>query len=127
MPKHILLSCLFALGLSFSASADAQNYSWWRYYSGGHHECHTHNGNYSGHYYWARFFWWHNHCPNEKPVADAGVDQDVTSNASITLDGSASDDADGVIVRYRWHQLSGPRVRLRSRRSVSPTFIAPDV
>jgi len=43
-------------------------------------------------------------CP---PVADAGPDQQVTDDdfdhvASVTLDGSASFDTDGTIVRYLW-------------------------
>jgi hypothetical protein len=47
--------------------------------------------------------------PNERPVADAGVDQSITlvSN-SATLDGSDSYDPDGSIVAYAWRQLSGP-------------------
>ncbi|MCK5449033.1 MAG: hypothetical protein KAJ43_12860 [Gemmatimonadetes bacterium] len=44
--------------------------------------------------------------PNQPPVADAGVDQVVADDGSgavdVTLDGSASTDADGTITNYEW-------------------------
>jgi poly(3-hydroxybutyrate) depolymerase/ribosomal protein L14 len=47
--------------------------------------------------------------PNEPPVANAGADIDITSPAnSVTLDGSASSDADGTITNYSWTQIGGP-------------------
>jgi len=39
---------------------------------------------------------------NDAPVADAGTDQDVYTNASVILDGSGSYDPDGEIVSYEW-------------------------
>ncbi len=46
---------------------------------------------------------------NQSPVADAGSDQTVTDTGangteSVTLDGSASTDADGTIVSYVWSE-----------------------
>jgi len=51
--------------------------------------------------------------PNQAPTADAGPDQNVTDNdengtEDVTLDGSASSDADGTIVSYEWEEASVP-------------------
>ncbi|MFT3979377.1 MAG: PKD domain-containing protein [Ferruginibacter sp.] len=45
---------------------------------------------------------------NAAPVSRAGADTSVVLPATITLNGSASTDADGVIISYRWRKLSGP-------------------
>jgi len=46
---------------------------------------------------------------NQAPVANAGTDVTVQlPTAGITLDGSASYDADGSIVSYKWTKISGP-------------------
>jgi hypothetical protein len=45
---------------------------------------------------------------NVKPVAQAGLDQAVKIGQTITLDGSASTDADGDALSYRWELLSQP-------------------
>lgn len=46
---------------------------------------------------------------NQPPVANAGQDQEVgLAGATITLNGSASYDADGSISEYSWYQSSGP-------------------
>ncbi len=45
---------------------------------------------------------------NVKPVADAGPDRNVYLNEIVTLDGSASTDADGDAIGYRWSLLSKP-------------------
>jgi hypothetical protein len=46
---------------------------------------------------------------NQAPVANAGADVTVQlPTAGITLDGSASYDADGSIVSYKWTKISGP-------------------
>ena len=47
--------------------------------------------------------------PNLAPVANAGPDQSVTDDnadgvATVTLDASASTDADGLIVDYIWRE-----------------------
>lgn len=39
---------------------------------------------------------------NESPLADAGLDQEVTKGATVLLDGTGSRDPDGRIERYRW-------------------------
>lgn len=39
---------------------------------------------------------------NEPPLANAGVDQTVTTGAGVILDGSSSRDPDGSIVSYEW-------------------------
>ena len=45
---------------------------------------------------------------NVKPVAQAGLDQAVQIGQTITLDGSASTDADGDALSYRWELVSQP-------------------
>jgi poly(3-hydroxybutyrate) depolymerase/uncharacterized protein (DUF2141 family) len=47
--------------------------------------------------------------PNIPPVARAGSDQTITLPAnSVTVNGSASSDADGSITGYNWSKISGP-------------------
>ncbi|PWT97797.1 MAG: hypothetical protein C5B52_13200 [Bacteroidetes bacterium] len=47
--------------------------------------------------------------PNQAPVTNAGADQSITlPTNSVTLDGTASNDADGTIVSYTWSLVSGP-------------------
>ncbi len=43
---------------------------------------------------------------NQPPVANAGDDQDVTTGAPVTLDGSRSSDLDGTIASYAWTHIS---------------------
>lgn len=46
---------------------------------------------------------------NTTPVANAGADQTITwPVSSVTLNGSASTDADGKITTYLWERISGP-------------------
>lgn len=61
------------------------------------------------------------------PVADAGDNQSANERALVTLNGSASSDADGTIDTYLWQQTSGTTVVLSDSAAVSPTFTAPDV
>ena len=50
---------------------------------------------------------------NRPPVADAGVAQEVSVGASVTLNGSESSDADaGDSLTYHWEQIDGPKVTL---------------
>ncbi len=62
---------------------------------------------------------------NQQPIADAGIDQSVTGNSTITLDGSGSSDPDGDPLTYTWVQTAGTTVTLSDPNAVSPTFMAP--
>jgi len=63
---------------------------------------------------------------NTAPIANAGADQSVAAGASVTLDGSASTDAeDNAITSFFWRQLSGTPVALSDPASEQPTFTAP--
>lgn len=44
----------------------------------------------------------------DAPRADAGKDHSVVAGETFVLDGRASRDLDGRIVRYRWEQVDGP-------------------
>jgi hypothetical protein len=60
------------------------------------------------------------------PIADAGEDQSIGTNAVVTLDGSGSSDPDGNYpLSYLWKQVSGPVVTLNDTTTVAPAFTAP--
>ncbi len=61
------------------------------------------------------------------PTADAGPDQDVDEQTTVTLDGTRSINFDGGAFSYWWHQIAGPLVTLSSATAVQPTFWAADV
>lgn len=64
---------------------------------------------------------------NAAPVANAGVAQNVTTATLVTLDGSASADANGDALTYRWTLTSRPAgsaATLSSTTSPRPTFTA---
>lgn len=66
---------------------------------------------------------------NAAPVANAGPDQNVTTGVPVKLDGSASSDANGDVLSYRWtmdSRPSGSTASLSSPSVVNPTF-TPDV
>ncbi len=65
--------------------------------------------------------------PNTAPVANAGGAQTVSSGATVTLNGTASSDADGTIATYAWTQTAGTGVTLSSATASQPTFAAPTV
>ncbi len=65
--------------------------------------------------------------PNQLPVANAGTDQIVNAGATVTLDGSASSDSDGIVSSYSWNQIAGPSVSINGSHTFSPSFIAPHV
>jgi len=64
---------------------------------------------------------------NDPPTADAGPDQNVEEEITVTLDGSNSSDPDDGIESYRWKQVAGPSVALSDPTSGRPTFEAPNV
>ncbi|WP_135568012.1 PKD domain-containing protein [Solemya elarraichensis gill symbiont] len=61
------------------------------------------------------------------PNAVAGGDQQVTEGDSVTLDGTASSDADGTINGYAWLQISGTSVgSLNDAGEGKVSFTAPN-
>ncbi len=63
---------------------------------------------------------------NNRPVADAGLDQAVNPAALVILDGGASYDPDGDLITYKWQQLAGPTVNIISEQTSTPSFSAGD-
>ena len=64
---------------------------------------------------------------NVAPAANAGIAQNVVVGAAVTLDGSASSDANADLLTYAWSLTSmpaGSAATLSSTVSVSPTFTA---
>jgi hypothetical protein len=63
---------------------------------------------------------------DQPPVVDAGTAQNVTSGATVTLAGTATD-PESATMTYSWAGTSGPAVTLSNADSLTPTFTAPDV
>lgn len=64
---------------------------------------------------------------NAAPIANAGTAQSVVAGTVVTLDGSASSDANGDLLTYIWSFTSKPAgssAALASATSVKPTFTA---
>jgi len=67
---------------------------------------------------------------NSAPVAKAGANQNVVLGTSVTLDGTASTDANGDTLVYKWSLLykpTGSLAALASAASSKPTFTADTV
>jgi hypothetical protein len=64
---------------------------------------------------------------NLQPNANAGSDQTVDENMTLTLNGSNSNDPDGSITEYLWEQISGHQVTLSDSTAIQPSFTAPYV
>lgn len=62
---------------------------------------------------------------NYPPSADAGADQLVFVDASVTLDGTASSDPNNNISTYLWAQVSGTTITLTNANTATATFTAP--
>ncbi|MCP5019019.1 MAG: hypothetical protein GY938_27630 [Ketobacter sp.] len=61
-----------------------------------------------------------------EPVVNAGSDQIVAANTTVSLSGMASD-SDGSITTYLWQQIGGSSVNLLATDAVDSSFTAPDV
>jgi len=64
---------------------------------------------------------------NSRPVANAGPDQVVTTSATVLLDGSASSDADGNPLTFRWSFTARPAngtAAFSDAAAAQPTFVA---
>ena len=64
---------------------------------------------------------------NQPPVADAGPNQTVNEGTTVMLDGSGSDDFDGMVVSYEWMQTGGTSTTLSDPSDDAPTFVTPPV
>lgn len=62
---------------------------------------------------------------NQKPIADAGIDQTVAISTNVSLSGIQSSDLDGKIKTYQWTQTKGSKVSLKNPKTVNSTFISP--
>ncbi len=64
---------------------------------------------------------------NHTPVANAGADRNITTRERVTLNGSASTDADGDPLTYSWTldtRPSGSNASLNNSGTVNPDFTA---
>ena len=60
-----------------------------------------------------------------RPVAEAGEDLKMRAEEEVSLDASASSDADGDILSYSWKQVSGTAVDLENSGDAVLRFTAP--
>lgn len=64
---------------------------------------------------------------NRSPVARAGQDQSVVVPATVTVDGSSSNDPDNDNLTYSWAQTAGPSVNIQNPHSAIMSFDVADV
>lgn len=62
---------------------------------------------------------------NQAPTVDAGNNQTVLPNATVNLNGMASD-SDGSILSYNWTQTAGDSVTLANPNSPDTSFVVPN-
>ena len=62
------------------------------------------------------------HAANQKPIANAGADQNVTFSNTVLLSGTQSRDADGEIKKYQWQQTKGTKVTLKNAKTATASF-----
>ncbi len=67
-----------------------------------------------------------NDVPNQAPVADAGADQTVDEESTVTLAGSGTDPEAGELT-FEWDQVSGPSVSLSGADTATASFTAPSL
>ncbi|WJG07896.1 hypothetical protein [Aliiglaciecola sp. LCG003] len=63
---------------------------------------------------------------NKAPTVNAGNDQTVNEQTTVSLTGTAAD-SDGSISSYSWTQTAGTTVTLSNDTSASTSFTAPDI
>ncbi|WP_330148256.1 glycosyl hydrolase family 18 protein [Shewanella oncorhynchi] len=59
---------------------------------------------------------------NKAPIANAGVDVNVTGPADVTLNGSGSRDPENAALSYLWTQVSGPSVAIANADMANATI-----
>ncbi len=64
---------------------------------------------------------------NNLPIANAGVDQTVDENSTVSLSGELSSDPDSDTLTYAWTQTGGPAITLAGGATATPSFTAPFV
>lgn len=62
---------------------------------------------------------------NTAPQANAGNDQNVLANVTVSLDGTASLDGDGDTLSFEWIQQGGPSVAINNAGLANASFTAP--
>ena len=63
---------------------------------------------------------------NKAPTADAGEDQDVEEDATVTLSGFGTDPNAGDTLSYSWTQIQGETVTLQNADTATASFTAPN-